>query len=71
MPGEVWVIGYDDSRLVRLTHINLTTVARDPEQMARLAVEAVGERLKGEPGMPPRDILLDPAWWCAEPPGQM
>jgi hypothetical protein len=60
VPGEVWVIGYDDSRLARLTHINLTTVAQDPEQMARLAVEAVGERLKGEPGMPPRDILLDP-----------
>jgi DNA-binding LacI/PurR family transcriptional regulator len=71
VPGEVWVIGYDDSRLARLTHINLTTVAQDPEQMARLAVEAVGERLKGEPGIPPRDILLDPVWWCAELPGQM
>ena len=27
--------------------------------MARLAVEAVVEWLEGEPGMPPRDILLD------------
>ena len=60
MPGEVSVIGYDDSRLARLTHINLTTVASTPEQMAHLAVEAVVEHLKGEPGMPPRDILLDP-----------
>jgi hypothetical protein len=60
VPGEVWVIGYDDSRLARLTHINLTTVAQDPEQMARLAVEAVVERLKGEPGMPPRDIPSTP-----------
>jgi len=71
VPGEVWVIGYDDSRLARLTHINLTTVAQDPEQMARLAVEAVGERLKGEPGMPPRDILLDPRLVVRGPPGQM
>ena len=60
VPGEVSVIGYDDSRLARLTHVNLTTVAQDPEQMARLAVEAVIGRLEGEPGMPPRDILLEP-----------
>jgi DNA-binding LacI/PurR family transcriptional regulator len=59
VPGEVSVIGYDDSRLARLTHINLTTVAQDPEQMARLAVEAVVERLEGESGKPARDILLD------------
>ena len=52
------MIGYDDSRLARLTHINLTTVAQDPGQMARLAVEAVIERLEGDPGTPPRDILL-------------
>ncbi len=26
VPGEVSIIGYDDSRLARLTHINLTTV---------------------------------------------
>ena len=70
MPGEASVIGYD-SRRARLTHISLTTVAQYPEQMARLAIEAVVEHLKGEPDMPPRDIFLDPVWWCAEPPGQM
>ncbi len=59
VPGEVSVIGCDDSRLARLTHIGLTTVAQDQDQMARLAVKAVVERLKGEPGMPPRNILLD------------
>jgi len=53
VPGEVSVIGYDDSQLARLIHINLTTVAQDPEQMARRAVEPVVERLEGEPGMPP------------------
>ena len=60
VPGEISVIGYDDSRLARLTHIDLTTVAQDAEQMARLAVEAVVERLEGDAGMAPRDILLDP-----------
>ena len=32
---ELSVIGYDDSRLSRLTHTDLTTVAQDAEQMAR------------------------------------
>ncbi len=53
------MIGCDDSRLARLTHIHLTTLAQDPEQMAQLAVKAVIWRLEGDPGMPPRDILLD------------
>ena len=60
VPGEISVVGYDVSRLARLTHINLTTVAQDAEQMARLAVEAVVERLDGDPAEPPRDIRLDP-----------
>jgi DNA-binding LacI/PurR family transcriptional regulator len=42
VPGDISVIGYDDSRLARLTHIDLTTVAQDVEKTARLAVEAVG-----------------------------
>jgi DNA-binding LacI/PurR family transcriptional regulator len=60
VPGKISVVGYDDSRLARLTHIDLTTVAQDAERMARLAVEAVVERLEGDAGMSPRDILLDP-----------
>ena len=60
VPGDISVIGYDDSRLARLTHIDLTTVAQDAEQTARLAVEAVVERLDGDVNLPPRDILLNP-----------
>jgi len=60
VPGEISVIGYDDSRLARLTHVNLTTVAQDADQMARLAVESVLKRLDAEADTPPRDILLDP-----------
>ena len=60
VPGDISVIGYDDSRLARLTHIDLTTVAQDAEQTARLAVEAVVERLEGDVNQPPRDILLNP-----------
>ena len=60
VPAEVSVVGYDDSRLTRLTHIDLTTVAQDADRMARLAVEAVVQRLEGDTDNPPRDILLDP-----------
>jgi DNA-binding LacI/PurR family transcriptional regulator len=60
VPGDISVIGYDDSRLARLAHIDLTTVAQDAERMARLAVEAVVERLEGDASISPRDILLDP-----------
>lgn len=60
VPGDVSVVGYDDSRLARLTHIDLTTVAQDAERMAQLAVQAVVERLEGDAGMAPRDINLQP-----------
>lgn len=60
VPRNISIIGYDDSRLARLTHIDLTTVAQDAREMARLAVEAVVERLEGGTELPPRDILLTP-----------
>ncbi len=60
VPGEFSVVGYDDSRLARMAHINLTTVAQDADRMARLAVEAVVERLDPSQLRAPRDVLLDP-----------
>lgn len=60
VPGDVSVVGYDDSRLARLTHVNLTTVAQDPHAMARLAVESVVARLEGDESRAPREVLLDP-----------
>jgi DNA-binding LacI/PurR family transcriptional regulator len=38
VPEEISVVGYDDSSLARLAHINLTTVAQDTGTMAVLAV---------------------------------
>ncbi|MEV0404992.1 LacI family DNA-binding transcriptional regulator [Actinoallomurus sp. NPDC050550] len=45
VPGQVSIVGYDDSRLARLAHIDLTTVRQDAKQLARLAVQAAVERL--------------------------
>jgi DNA-binding LacI/PurR family transcriptional regulator len=47
VPGAVSVVGYDDSPLSRLAHIDLTTVSQDSEQLMRHAVAAVVERLDG------------------------
>lgn len=59
VPGDVSLIGYDDDRLARLTHINLTTVAQDAHQMAQLAVERAVARLENRP-VKGREIVLPP-----------
>jgi DNA-binding LacI/PurR family transcriptional regulator len=59
VPAVVSVVGYDDSALSRLAHVNLATVRQDVERMAELAVEAVIERLdQGRTSR--RDSVLSP-----------
>ena len=63
VPGTVSVVGYDDSPLSRLAHIDLTTVSQESEQLMRHAVAAVVERLDGgrterrEVVVPPRLVV--------------
>jgi len=40
-------VGYDDDRLSRLAHVNLTTVGQDVPELARLAVRRLVARLEG------------------------
>jgi DNA-binding LacI/PurR family transcriptional regulator len=47
VPAEVSVVGYDDSSLSRLAHVNLTTVSQDARRQAEHAVAAAVERLEG------------------------
>jgi DNA-binding LacI/PurR family transcriptional regulator len=47
VPGAVSVVGYDDSTLARLAHIDLTTVNQDAPAQARNAVQAAVSRLDG------------------------
>jgi DNA-binding LacI/PurR family transcriptional regulator len=59
VPGEVSVVGFDDSPLARLRTVALTTVSQSPVDMARAAVDAALELI--EDGAHPRpDIVLDP-----------
>jgi DNA-binding LacI/PurR family transcriptional regulator len=45
VPGDVSVVGYDDSTLARLAHIDLTSVNQDAPAQARNAVLAAVSRL--------------------------
>jgi DNA-binding LacI/PurR family transcriptional regulator len=47
VPGAVSVIGYDDSPLARLAHVDLTTVSQSTRLLTEHAVAAVIERLDG------------------------
>jgi DNA-binding LacI/PurR family transcriptional regulator len=59
VPGEVSVIGWDDTPVARLPHLDLTTVRQDVGQIARLAVERSVARLSGEP-VADRELVLSP-----------
>ncbi|MFI6493094.1 LacI family DNA-binding transcriptional regulator [Streptomyces sp. NPDC050564] len=48
VPGEISVVGFDDSRLARLAHIDLTTVGQDIARLAQLTVGRAVARLEGE-----------------------
>ncbi|GAA5119176.1 LacI family DNA-binding transcriptional regulator [Haloechinothrix salitolerans] len=47
VPGDLSVVGYDDSHLAHLSHIDLSTVRQDPDRHAELAVRCVVDRLDG------------------------
>ena len=59
VPGGISVIGYDDSRLARLSHVNLTTVAQDAEQVTALAVTRAIDRLNRMP-VDHRELVTPP-----------
>jgi DNA-binding LacI/PurR family transcriptional regulator len=59
VPGDISVIGYEDSRLARLSHVDLTTVAQDAEQMTTLAVRRTIDRLNGTP-VAHRELVIPP-----------
>jgi DNA-binding LacI/PurR family transcriptional regulator len=60
VPGDVSVVGYDDSELARLSFVNLTTVRQDAALMAERAVQAIIERLD-HGRIEATEIVLDPA----------
>ncbi|MEV0223123.1 LacI family DNA-binding transcriptional regulator [Streptomyces sp. NPDC050704] len=59
VPGEVSVVGYDDSHLSHVMPIGLTTVRQDALLIAEYAVRFAVERLENTE-LEPREAVLDP-----------
>ncbi|HVQ95890.1 MAG TPA: LacI family DNA-binding transcriptional regulator [Mycobacteriales bacterium] len=59
VPGQLSVVGYDDSRHSRLSHRDLTTVGQDAGRLAQLAVQQAVARLAGAPDAA-RTLVLSP-----------
>jgi DNA-binding LacI/PurR family transcriptional regulator len=56
VPGQVSLVGYDDSRLARASWARLTTVGQDTAAIARAAVQLAIARIAGEPAGKPVSI---------------
>ncbi len=59
VPEDVSVIGWDDTPMARLPHLNLTTVRQDADALARLAVERSVARVTAQ-AVTDREIVLAP-----------
>jgi len=59
VPGEVSVIGYDDSHLSHLMPVGLTTVRQDAVLMAEHAVRFAVQRLDNRE-LEPQEAVIDP-----------
>ncbi len=60
VPTDVSVIGYDDSRLARMSFIELTTVAQDVDRLTALAVERAIDRVTDVRPVGPREQVVPP-----------
>ncbi|QEM48108.1 LacI family transcriptional regulator [Mycolicibacterium grossiae] len=62
VPQRVSVLGFDDSPLARLAHVDLTTIRQEAAELARAAVVRLVERLDGAASAPvPVDVVIPPA----------
>lgn len=59
IPGDVSIIGYDNSPVARTKYIDLTTVAQDTPKLAELAVRRLLAVID-DPGRPREEIVLPP-----------
>jgi DNA-binding LacI/PurR family transcriptional regulator len=56
VPGQISVVGYDNTSLAQMRQVNLTTVNQPREEMGRLAMEAVLGRIDGGRTAPVRHV---------------
>jgi DNA-binding LacI/PurR family transcriptional regulator len=59
IPGDISLTGYDDSRVARLSSVDLTTARQDPQQMGQAAVLAAVRRID-QPDRRPALSIVEP-----------
>ena len=59
VPQDISIVGFDDSEAAQLSPIGLTSVAQEPNVLARLAVERMIDRIERR-RLDRRDIVLEP-----------
>ncbi len=61
VPEQLSIVGFDDVHLAGLARIGLTTIRQPIDEIARLGVETLLARMRGELTGPPRHETLRPA----------
>lgn len=59
VPGQLSVVGYDDSRLAALRNVELTTISQDPSTLATTAVQRAIARAEGHTS-PAKEFITPP-----------
>jgi LacI family transcriptional regulator len=59
VPGDISIVGFDDVPMAGLARIGLTTIAQPRDELARLGIAAVADRIERKLKGPPRRTLVD------------
>ncbi len=60
VPGQLSVVGYDDSQVARLPYLQITTVSQDASQLGSTAVARAVARIEDPAGPQQRELVLTP-----------
>jgi LacI family transcriptional regulator len=58
VPRDVSIVGFDDVPMAGLARIALTTVAQPRDELAKLGIATIADRIEGRLGGPPRRSLV-------------